>query len=99
MRTALYKPLLSGTKDEKIQLAGVMARSGDRSTLPQLQKLSNDTDADVAKEGLRAMRDLQARLDSYFAFFCFCWPTRTLKCRTLASWNALWSCRATASAR
>jgi len=62
VRTALYQPLLQGTKDEKIQLAGVMARSGDRGTVPQLQKLSNDTDADVAKEGLRAMRDLQARL-------------------------------------
>jgi hypothetical protein len=37
-----------------------MARSGDRSTVPQLDKLSNDTD--VAKEGLRAMRELQARL-------------------------------------
>ena len=21
----------------------------------------------------------------YFAFFCFCWPMRTLKCKTLAS--------------
>ena len=62
VRTALYGPLLTGTKDEKIQLAGVMARSGDQTTVPQLQKLSNDNDADVAREGLRAMRDLQARL-------------------------------------
>ena len=51
-----------------------MARSGDRGTCPQLEKLSNDTDGDVAREGLRAMRDLQARLYSrcYLAFFCFC---------------------------
>jgi len=62
VRTALYGPLLTGTKEEKIQLAGVMARSGDSSTLPQLEKLSKDPDGDVAKEGLRAMRDLQARL-------------------------------------
>ena len=62
VRTELYKPLLGGTKDEKMQLAAVMARSGDQSTIPQLQKLSNDSDADVAREGLRAMRDLQARL-------------------------------------
>ena len=62
MRTALYGPLLTGTKEEKIQLAGVMARSGDRGTVPQLEKLSNDTDGDVAKEGLRAIRELQARL-------------------------------------
>jgi HEAT repeat protein len=62
VRTALYGPLLTGTKEEKIQLAGVLARSGDRGTVPQLEKLSNDTDADVAKEALRAMRELQARL-------------------------------------
>jgi HEAT repeat protein len=62
VRVTLYGPLLNGTKEEKMQLAGVMARSGDRGTLPQLQKLSNDTDGDVAREGLRAMRDLQARL-------------------------------------
>jgi HEAT repeat protein len=62
VRTALYGPLLTGTRDEKIQLAGVMARSGDQTTVPQLQKLSNDNDADVAREGLRAMRTLQARL-------------------------------------
>ena len=62
VRTTLYKPLLGGTKEEKIQLAAVMARSGDQGTLPQLQKLSNDSDVDVAREGLRAMRDLQARL-------------------------------------
>jgi HEAT repeat protein len=62
VRLALYKPLLNGTKDEKIQLAGVMARSGDRATIAELQKLSNDNDPEVAREGLRAMRDLQARL-------------------------------------
>jgi HEAT repeat protein len=62
VRTALYGPLLTGTREEKIQLAGVMARSGDRGTVPQLEKLSSDTDAEVAKEGLRAMRELQARL-------------------------------------
>jgi HEAT repeat protein len=62
VRNALYKPLLSGSRDERIQLAAVMARSGDRDTIPQLEKLSNDNDADVAREGLRAMRDLRARL-------------------------------------
>ena len=62
VRTALYQPMLTGTRDEKIQLAGVIARSGDRDSVAQLQKLSNDTDPEVAKEGLRAMRDLQARL-------------------------------------
>ena len=55
-------PLESGTKDEKIGLAGVLARSGDQESMPELQKLSNDPDAEVAQEALRAMRTLQARL-------------------------------------
>jgi HEAT repeat protein len=62
VRATLYGPLLSGTRDEKMQLAGVMARSGDRGTVPQLEKLSHDPDGDVAREGLRALRELQARL-------------------------------------
>jgi HEAT repeat protein len=61
VRKLLYKPLLEGTKDEKIYLARVMARSGDQSDVPQLEKLSRDNDPDVAQEGLRALRNLQAR--------------------------------------
>ena len=61
VRKALYGPLEAGTKDEKIGLAGVLARSGDRESIPHLEKLSNDKDADVAQEGLRALRTLQAR--------------------------------------
>src|SRR5580704_4342203 len=37
-------------------------------------------------------RIFYARLQAgrnYFAFFCFCWPTRILKACCLASWNAL----------
>ena len=61
VRKALYGPLEAGTKDEKIGLAGVLARSGDRESIPHLEKLSNDKDADVAQEGLRSLRTLQAR--------------------------------------
>ncbi len=61
VRKALYGPLEAGTKDEKIGLAGVLARSGDQESIPHLEKLSNDKDADVAQEGLRALRTLQAR--------------------------------------
>jgi HEAT repeat protein len=61
VRKALYGPLETGTKDEKIGLAGVLARSGDQESIPHLQKLSNDTDPNVAQEGLRALRTLQAR--------------------------------------
>ena len=59
---ALYRPLESGTKDEKIGLAGVLARSGDQSSLAPLDKMTNDSDADVAREALRAKRNLQARI-------------------------------------
>ena len=62
VRMALYGPVGSGTKDEKIGLARVLARSGDKDSVEYLQKLSNDPDSDVAQEGQRALRTLQARL-------------------------------------
>jgi len=61
VRKSLYAPLLQGTREEKINLARVMARSGDASDAPQLEKLSHDPDPEVAQEGLRALRNLQAR--------------------------------------
>jgi HEAT repeat protein len=61
-RKALYAPLGTATKDEKIGLARVLAVSGDKESVAHLEKLSTDTDPDVAKEGLRAMKNLQARL-------------------------------------
>ena len=61
IRRSLYNPMLQGTKDEKIYLARVMARSGDKSDVPQLEKLSHDNDPEVAQEGLRALQNLQAR--------------------------------------
>jgi hypothetical protein len=61
VRKSLYTPLLQGTRDEKIYLARVMARSGDSSDASQLEKLSHDPDAEAAQEGLRALRNLQAR--------------------------------------
>jgi HEAT repeat protein len=62
VRSALYTPLTTGTKDEKIGIAGVLARSGDKQSLTALQKVSNDPDADVQKEVLRAIRTLQTRV-------------------------------------
>ena len=61
VRKSLYTPLLQGTRDEKIYLARVMARSGDKNDLPQLEKLSHDADPEAAQEGLRALKNLQAR--------------------------------------
>ncbi|HWB84562.1 MAG TPA: HEAT repeat domain-containing protein [Bryobacteraceae bacterium] len=62
VRQALYPMIAGATKDEKIGLARVLARSGDKESVPYLQKLSNDSDSDVAQEGLRSLRSLQARL-------------------------------------
>jgi len=59
VRTALYPTLETGTKDEKISLARVLGRSGDQDSIPRLEKLSNDPDAQVAQEGLRALRTLK----------------------------------------
>jgi HEAT repeat protein len=62
IRQALYTPIASGTRDEKIGLARVLAVSGDKSSLDVLQRLSKDTDPQVAQEGLRALRSLQSRM-------------------------------------
>ncbi len=62
VRTALYGPLASGTKDEKINLARVLGASGDRESIAHLQKLSNDPDADVDQAALSAVRNLQAKM-------------------------------------
>ncbi|MDQ6704782.1 MAG: HEAT repeat domain-containing protein [Acidobacteriota bacterium] len=62
VRDSLYDSLETGTKDEKIQLAKILAISGDRNTIPHLEKVSRDKDEQIAAEGLRALRNLQARL-------------------------------------
>ena len=58
---ALRQPLATGTRDEKIQLARVLAVSGDATAVPWLDSLSRDTDTNVAQEGIRALRSLRAR--------------------------------------
>ena len=62
VREATYPMLPRATKDEKIQLSIVFARSGDRDSIPYLEKLSVDPDREIAQEGLRSLRTLRARL-------------------------------------
>ncbi len=62
VREALYAPMASGTKAEKIGLAGVLGRSGDAGSVAPLQKLTNDPDPQVAQAALTAVRNLQARI-------------------------------------
>jgi HEAT repeat protein len=62
IRASLYPALTGGAKEEKIYLARVMARSGDKDSLTPLETVSHDVDAEVAQEGLRALQNLRARL-------------------------------------
>jgi len=63
-RQALYSALQGAivTKDEKTGLAQVLSQSGGSDSVPYLQTLSRDADQDVAREGLRALRNLNSRL-------------------------------------
>jgi HEAT repeat protein len=64
IRKALYPALRDPmvTRDEKIGLGQVLSQSGDRDALPALETLSQDSDQDVAQEGLRSLKNLRARL-------------------------------------
>lgn len=62
VRQALYSDISTGTKDEKIGIAQILGRSGDRDSIPYLETLSKDPDPDIAQEGLRWLRSLRARL-------------------------------------
>jgi HEAT repeat protein len=57
--TALQQPVV--TKDEKTGLAQILGRSGGPDSVSLLDALSKDPDHDVAAEGLRALRNVQAR--------------------------------------
>jgi len=62
VRASLQQALKRGTKDEKIELARILAISGDKGTVPFLDDLSHDPDTDVAQAALNASRTLKARL-------------------------------------
>lgn len=58
----LYTPLTSGTRDQKIELATVISRSGTGDSVTHLQRLTNDADPRVAEAAIRELKNLQARL-------------------------------------
>ncbi len=58
----LYGPLTSGTEQQKIELAYVVARSGTRESEPHLERLTRDTNPKVAEAALRELNNLRARL-------------------------------------
>lgn len=64
VRQALYPALKepSVTKDEKTGLAQVLAASGGQDAVAPLEAISQDPDSEVSEEGLRAVKNLRARL-------------------------------------
>ena len=62
VRRTIYGAFHNATKDEKILLGQVLARSGDNESLKYLEALAADGDPDVAQEGLRSLKTLKARL-------------------------------------
>jgi HEAT repeat protein len=64
VRQALYPVLKEPgvTKDEKTGLAEVLAATGAPDAAGPLEALSQDSDADVSQAGLRAVKNLRARL-------------------------------------
>ena len=61
-RTFLAGGLAQRNKAEKVELANILARSGDNETAAALEQLSHDPDSTVAEAGARALRNLRARL-------------------------------------
>jgi len=64
VRQALYPALTQAgaTRDEKTGLAEVLAFSGGPDSVAPLEALSQDPDSEVSQAGLRAVKNLRARL-------------------------------------
>ncbi len=61
-RVALHGLVPRGTRDEKTRLAAVLGLSGGKDSLPVLEQLQRDPDAEVAREALRGIRNIEWRL-------------------------------------
>ena len=59
VRLQLYSPMERGSKDQRIGLAQIIASTGDSQAASHLEKISRDPDPDVAREGLRALKNLR----------------------------------------
>jgi HEAT repeat protein len=62
VRNTIYTLVPKATKDEKIGLSAILAAAGDKDSVPVLETLSKDPDAEVAQEGIRGLRTLRSRL-------------------------------------
>ena len=63
IRGLIYPFVGQGTRDEKIGLARILAITGDRESIAQVEWISKDADGEVASEGLRALKALRARVN------------------------------------
>ena len=57
----LYRPLISGTNDQRRHLAYVLSRSGTKKSISYLDKLTHDSEPRVARAAIEAIKTLQAR--------------------------------------
>jgi HEAT repeat protein len=62
IRRTLEDATQRATRQEKIELALILSRSGDKDTLVWLDKLSHDPDTEVAQAALNASRTLKTQL-------------------------------------
>jgi HEAT repeat protein len=62
VRRTLYTAVSGATRDEKIYLGQVFARTGDQETVKYLDTLAQDPDTAVAEQGLKSLKVLKARL-------------------------------------
>jgi hypothetical protein len=63
VRRSVQDATRGGTKEEKIELARILAASGDKDTVAYLDALSHDPDTEVAEAAINASRTLKARLN------------------------------------
>jgi hypothetical protein len=62
VRETLYGVITQRTRDEKVHLTDILARSGDRDSLPVLESMTRDADVVVGREAAKSLRILRARL-------------------------------------
>nr|MCU0246964.1 hypothetical protein [Bryobacter sp.] len=62
VRRALNAAAAGGTRDEQTGLCAILGTSGDKSSVPVLERLTRSSDSEVANEAIRASRNLKARL-------------------------------------
>jgi HEAT repeat protein len=61
VRERLHAAAASATREEKLAIARILARSGNRESIPTLEWLSQDPDTEIAVQAASALRLVRAR--------------------------------------